>query len=186
MELYHYTDLWHLRQILEDGYLKLTPSNLLQPKNVQYVADEHGRVSVIGDTDDYKPVVWATSILDFDRALQDTGLDIEDKANVRSVDKSEAAIVITNTKKFRNYEAWAKRHKIDRRWFEALTRGRDYKNWYVCEERVPIDESVKIAIRPDVLEQMGDGYSASDGLVFANIDHDAKALTFDSDELTLD
>lgn len=41
--LYHFTCAYHLPQILQDGYLKLTESNLRYPEKM------------------YKPVVWLTT-----------------------------------------------------------------------------------------------------------------------------
>lgn len=151
-ELYHYTDLEHLRAILQDGYLKPSPSDLVKPRNLRVETDAAGRKRVVSDTDDYKPVVWALDYLDFDRALQSTGLDRADKANVRTVDKSEA-VVIVSADGFELYTSWAKKNGMDKKWFREFTAGTDYKHFYVNESPVSIKDAT-IAFRPDVRDRL--------------------------------
>lgn len=44
--LYHYTSFHHLPKILEAGFLKLTPSNLVEPKRYWRRDDEGGGYSM--------------------------------------------------------------------------------------------------------------------------------------------
>ena len=74
MILYHYTSLEHLREILRDGIIKTTNSNLILPRNLRI---EKG--SLISDTDHIKPVVWFTSELNFDREGNGLAWSVMDK-----------------------------------------------------------------------------------------------------------
>ena len=58
--LYHYTTLDFVPKILEDGFLMLTPSNLVKPKRYWKERREDGNYDIVSDTDDIKPVVWLT------------------------------------------------------------------------------------------------------------------------------
>ena len=58
--LYHYTTLDYVPKILEDGFLMLTPSNLVKPKRYWKERREDGNYDIVSDTDDIKPVVWLT------------------------------------------------------------------------------------------------------------------------------
>lgn len=58
--LYHYTNLETMKEILESGALKLTPSNLKKPTNLHVGTNQFGHQAIISDTDSYKPVVWLT------------------------------------------------------------------------------------------------------------------------------
>ena len=145
MTLYHYTSLYHLRQILDTGYIKLTASNLLQP-----VAPRLVNGVFVDETDNYKPVVWLTDTLDFGTA----------KANGLvggMFDKTEVAIVIENAtlKDFKYWVRWAKDNRMDKAWFKALTSDTpNFRSWYITEKPIPVDKSVPIVYRPDVLERL--------------------------------
>ena len=41
--LYHYTSRYQAEQIIQSGYLKLTPSNLIKPVDLRLVRYEDGK-----------------------------------------------------------------------------------------------------------------------------------------------
>lgn len=57
--LFHYTNPYHLDEILASGKLKLTCSNLVRPVNGRM--ENHNFLS---DTDGYRPVVWLTDSIE--------------------------------------------------------------------------------------------------------------------------
>lgn len=150
MKLYHYTSTDHLRLILSDGKLKLTASNLEPPKNLHLIMQEDGIPSFVADNDNYKPVVWFTSELNFDNAIK----------NGLSKRKTEVAICINDAKppRFRKWLKWAQENHIEKKQFDSLTKSAtNYKTWYISEAEVPIDENVEIIFRPDIFEQINNG-----------------------------
>lgn len=155
MLVYHYTCLEHLREILADGYLKPSPSDLKRPVNLRMVKDNQGRDSVISDTDDYRPVVWAYDKLDFDNILSATGLDRWKGKVGSSVDKSEVCIVMDGSG-FSHWLTWARKNFISEKWLrEMFTDGTDYRHWYIHEGPVYLkDVDAKIIYRPDVGERL--------------------------------
>ena len=143
MKLYHYTSIDHLQQILTDNEIKLTCSNLLKPKNLKIVNE-----AFIDETDGYKPVVWFTSILDFDRAKQ-CGLVGGNS------DKTEAAIEVDipcpELQSVYKWDSWAKANNIDEEWFLALkTTAPLWNSFYISERPVKIDDRTEIIFRPDI------------------------------------
>ena len=57
--LYHYTSRYHLKKIMESGYLKLTPSDLIKPVDLKIIRYEDGHCSAVSEISDHvKPVVW--------------------------------------------------------------------------------------------------------------------------------
>lgn len=138
MKLYHYTSLEHLRQILTDGKINLSASNLLRPINPHME-----NRCFVDDTDNYKPVVWFTSLLDFDRAVN-CGL---------SPSKTEAAIQIESPGKplFRKWDKWAIENSIEKKWFDTLKETAPlWKTFYITETPVKINETARIIFRPDI------------------------------------
>ena len=99
MKLYHYTSLDHLQLILDSKKLKLTTSNLQPPKNPRWEMGEDGIMALVSDNDDYKPVVWFSSELNFENAIK----------NGLYARKTEVAIVISDAKPpmFRKWIKWA-------------------------------------------------------------------------------
>jgi len=144
MTLYHYTSISHLRQILEDGEIHLTASNLLKP-----IAPHIVNGNFVDETDSYKPVVWFTSMLDFSKAK---GAGLEGSA----LDKTEAAIAVDlQSQNFVKWETWAKRNRIKTSWFNALKRTAPlWETFYVTESPVKITDETRIIFRPDILEQL--------------------------------
>ena len=145
MILYHYTSLYHLEMILKDGYLKLTNSNLIEPKDAHI---ENG--NVVSSTDSYKPVVWFSSLFDFDKA-GDCGL------SGSIVDKTEVAIHIDTADfplfPFYKWTDWAIKNNIEKAWFETLKRTAPlWDTFYVCESKIALPKKECIIIRPDMMK----------------------------------
>lgn len=141
MILYHYTCLEHLESILQAGEIKLTASNLLRPVNPQVING-----NVVDVTDDYKPVVWFTSVLDFGKA-RNCGL------NGSGADKTEVAITFEpkGNQTAPKWSTWAKKHQIEREWFNDLKAAApEWENFYITEYPVKITEQTKIIFRPDI------------------------------------
>lgn len=128
--LYHYTAgiLWG--KIKESGYIKLTPSNLLKPKNMHWEV-VNGIRTLADETDDYKPVVWLT-----------TNESPNDNGNLEKVGKNEIQIVIPyDEKKHIWWVEWKDKNRMNKSWFKKLTsHGERYGTWYVCEEIIPVED----------------------------------------------
>lgn len=144
LKLYHYTSLYHLQQILTDGEIKTSPSNLLKPVNPRIVNG-----CLCDETDIYKPVVWLTSVFDFNQA-EKVGL------SGSIFDKTEVAIQITTTLQgFYKWEKWAQQNQIDKNWFAALKKtAPGWKDFYVAESPIKIDDNCNIIFRPDIMEKL--------------------------------
>ena len=146
-KLYHYTSIEHLQEILSDGVIKRTCSNLAFPTNCRI---EEG--CVVSDTDHIKPVVWFT----------DKQLDVTDNGKGLGIyggimDKTACAIVLQNPtpNKYIKWSDWAIKNHIDPEWFDALKSSAPYwDSFYICEKPVKIDHNVKIIIRSDILEEL--------------------------------
>lgn len=140
MLLYHYTSLDNLQQILDDKRIKTSPSNLLKPINPHLI---NGKF--IDETDTHKPVVWFTSLLDFEKARA-CGL------TGSIVDKTEAAICI-NSLEAKKWAIWATQNNIDKSWFKALKASAPmWETFYIVEHDILFDENTKIVLRPDIME----------------------------------
>ena len=148
MKLYHYTSIENLRAILSDNEIKTCPSNLLRP-----VAPKLINGTLTDETDSYKPVVWFTSLLDFDSAANYLGLAGS------ATDKTEAAIEIeTALRPFCKWETWALKNGIDQEWFKALKKtASGWTDFYVIETPVRITEDCRIIFRPDIAEELMEG-----------------------------
>lgn len=139
-KFFHYTSLFHLNEILTDGFLKLTPSSLKEPTTTEIIDNR-----LVTDVDDYYPVVWLTDAYYFNQPKA-LGLDGS------MLDKTELAFVFKENKDFRSWKGWAKAHHIQDDWFTALTEDRDYKSWYVYSKPLSIIGS-KIKFREDIPEE---------------------------------
>ena len=148
MKLYHYTCQFHLDEILHDGFLKLTRSNLMQPI-APYVADGVFRDA----TDNIKPVVWFSSELNFKNAVNN-GLD-NDFINDPLYDKTAIAIVIDtdNNGVYEKWEPWALKNGIDRQWLKVLKQtAPNWRTFYISEKPVKIDSNTEILYKKDFLD----------------------------------
>ena len=139
MELYHYTSCENLQKILDSNQIKLTASNLLKPVKPQLI---NGTFADI--TDNYKPVVWFSSLLDFRKAVQ-AGLTIE---------KTEAAIQIElpPLQKFYKWTDWAEQNNIDKAWYKRLKETAPlWETFYITEYPIKITDKARIIFRPDIM-----------------------------------
>jgi hypothetical protein len=139
--------LWHLEKILNDGVIKTTSSNLLRPKN-PYI--ENGAVRDV--TDSYKPVVWLSSILDFDKA---NGCGLSGSV----VDKTQVAIAVEPKlpEVFHKWTEWAEKNNIEKTWYEELKRTAPlWDTFYVVEHPIKLTEETGIIFRPDIYESTGE------------------------------
>lgn len=140
MRLYHYTSLKLFQSILDDRVIKLTASNLLKPINPHIV-----NRCFIDETDIYKPVVWASSLIDFDEA---------EKMGIPKF-KTEVAIEIDSAsiQFFHKWSEWAEENNIDQMWFNALKiTAPQWETFYVSEKPIVIDDHTKIKLRSDIYD----------------------------------
>lgn len=128
--LYHFTSYEHLEKIVSSGKLKLTPSNLLAPKNLELVDG----ALVDRETDGYHPVVWMTDS-DTPEAL---GLDGS------SVDKERVRLTIRKRPWHKPWGKWATAHNMDKAHRRKFTQGFKWKSWYVSELEIPLEDVIEI------------------------------------------
>lgn len=115
MILYHFTSAWHLPQILEDGYIDVTESNLSQHR-------EHAGPDVAWFTK--SPTVAGTTFL---RGC--------------SVDKTEVRFIVdVPGGEVQKWWTWARRRGIEPRWAKGLAAAGGSASWYVIERPVPVAE----------------------------------------------
>lgn len=115
--LYHCTSTYHLPQILESQYLKLTDANLR------------------ADIENYKNVVWLTDLEKPDAfALGLGGI----------TDKTEIRITIEKKKNFKYWKVWSRKNKIDKAWADILERDRKPNNWWISEKIIPMEDFLLI------------------------------------------
>lgn len=148
LTLYHYTSIYHLRQILEDQEIKRTCSNLIPPKNPRIENN-----ALVSDNDNYKPVVWFTSVLDFSKAALcgvDGGL----------MDKTQVAIAVDVQPPLIAYkwDEWAIANGTDKEWFEAIKEtAPQWHTFYVTESPVKLGNNTGVIFRPDIFEKVKAG-----------------------------
>lgn len=143
--LYHYTSLKHLPRILDAGFLKLTPSNLVVPKRYWKEYLESGDYNIVSDADDIKPVVWLTrEELGCDAKTDAAALGL-DAGAIKAVNKMEVKFVIPWNDKFQWWLDWQKRNRMKKKQYRLFTsHGEHYGSWYVCEEPIPLSEVKQI------------------------------------------
>lgn len=133
--LYHFTSALHLPKILESGYLKLTPSNLIKPTDIKFVENEYGFKTAVSEiSDPVKPVVWLTDKPEGGRLGTDGC----------PADKKQIRITIPNDKKYEWWVTWADKNRMNKSWRKALTNNQDYGSWYVSEEIIKLEDVLLI------------------------------------------
>lgn len=127
--LYHYTCRKWLDSILENGYLKLSESNLTDWRKHRFdeVAYNNGTMQL------YKPVVWLTE--DEEVTVENTGLN-------SSLDKTEIRIAVKKQPYFKKWKKWSKENNINKEWAAILERGKNASSWWICETRIKLEDSV--------------------------------------------
>lgn len=135
--LYHYTSRYQAEQIIESGYLKLTPSNLIKPVDLKKVRLEDGNYEYVSAiSDPIKPVVWLTDSLD----ASGHGLENETSLDI----KKRIRITIPMKDTYEWWLTWAERNRMNKSWFKAFIRGKRYGTWYVSEESITLADVLLI------------------------------------------
>ena len=144
-ELYHFTSYQHMLEIIVAGKIIRTESNLLYPVNMRKV---NGRI--ISDADGYKPVVWLTDSILPGRL----GLDIPGVSPEYAKDRIRLTIdpaLIDAVK----WTVWADQNNMDAAWRAQLTRGQNFRSWYITEKEIPIAAVTHIYDRFKRIEIIG-------------------------------
>lgn len=132
-KLYHFTSRIHIEKILESGYLKLTPSYLIEPKDAKVIEVEKGWYKIVSEmSDGVKPVVWLT-----DSEIPE-GLAIEVPEG--AYDKNRIRITIPKKPEYKWWLTWAERNKMNKKWLKRFTNGLKYGSWYISEEPIKLDD----------------------------------------------
>jgi len=147
--LYHYTTLLWLEFIREDGYLKVTNSNLkvgnatlrMEPiiRNGEIVGQR-----AVNKYSDYHPVVWLTAN---ENAVADENGLYEAKIQCRLTIPTKG-----RRWKFLKWTDFLSKYHADPIEANRLKRfsGADWKNWYVCEEPISLSDVSRIdGLQPD-------------------------------------
>jgi hypothetical protein len=123
--LYHYTSKYHLQLILNDGFLKLTESNLIAPD---------GTFQTELKSKNYKPVVWLT----------DSEITGGNGLEGSMADKTEIKITVRKKPDFQWWHSWSRKNQIDKSWAKALEQGNKSKRWFISEKIVTMEDILKI------------------------------------------
>ncbi|MGN0318300.1 MAG: hypothetical protein ACI4E1_10270 [Lachnospira sp.] len=135
--LYHYTSRYQAEQIIQSGYLKLTPSNLIKPVDLRLVRYEDGYYGMVSDiSDPVKPVVWLTDSLDM------SGHNLECPNNPNF--KKRIRITVPMKDSYKWWVTWAERNRMNKKWFRDFTYGKRYGTWYVSEQIITLDDILLI------------------------------------------
>ena len=131
--LYHYTSRYHLEKIMESGYLKLTPSDLIKPVDLKIIRYEDGHYGAVSEISDHvKPVVWMTDSLD----MAGHGLECPNNPDF----KKKVKITIPMNSAYKWWVTWAEKNRMNKKWFKYYTRGKRYGSWYISEEPIMLDD----------------------------------------------
>ena len=138
--VFHHTALGHLPSIMADGYLALSPSNLLPPDSstahFEPIINHEGKQ--IGKkywdkNQSYKQVVWLTS--EEHPYYDDHGLGPE---------KTAVTFVFRYQPQYIPWKQFADANRMDPCWRHALESGRKHRTWYVCRSRINISDAMEI------------------------------------------
>ncbi len=137
--LYHYTSPIQMEFIREDGYIKLTDSNLKIDEATYRVEPMYRNGKIIGEHavnkySNYHPVVWLTA--NADAAADENGLYSA---------KTQCRLTIPTKGRHWKFLKWTdflSKYNADPLIASSLKRGTgaDWRNWYVCEEPIPVSE----------------------------------------------
>lgn len=132
--VYHFTSLNHVNEILNSGYLRLTPSNLIEPKDAKPGIDpETGNATIVSAMSDHvKPVVWLT-------AEGDVPLD-QAKAHGLNGPKTVIKCKIPMKTDYLWWHKWSDDNRMKTSWKKRFTRNTSYSTWYICEHRIPLED----------------------------------------------
>ncbi len=147
--LYHFTSPIHLGFIREDGYIKLTDSNLKIDDATYRIEPMYRNGKLIGEHavnkySNYHPVVWLTA--NADAVADENGL---------SRTKTQCRLTIPTKGrrwKFLKWTDFLSKYNAAPLIAKSLKQGggADWRNWYVCEEPIPVSEfSAVETLQPD-------------------------------------
>ncbi len=147
--LYHFTSPNQMDYILEDGYIKLTNSNLKIDDATLHIEPMYRNGQIIGEHavnkySNYHPVVWLTA--NADAAADENGL-YHTKTQRRLTIPTKG-----RNWKFLKWTDFLSKYNADPLNARSLKQGSgaDWRNWYVCEEPIPVSEiSAFDALQPD-------------------------------------
>lgn len=144
--LYHFTSPIHMEFIREDGFLKLTDSNLKIDRATYRIEPLYRNGEVIGEHtvnkySNYHPVVWLTA--NAEAAADENGL--------YSAKTQYRLTIPTQGKnwKFMKWTDFLTKYHADPAQASFLKKsgGSDWKNWYVCEEPISLSDVSVIECR---------------------------------------
>ena len=132
--VYHFTSPNHLAEILNAGYLKLTPSNLIEPKDVTFGRDpETGNATMVSAmSDSVKPVVWLTT--------QDTIPSNQASGHGLNGLKTIIRCKIPMKADYLWWHKWSDDNRMKSSWKKRFIRNTSYSTWYICEHRIPLED----------------------------------------------
>lgn len=142
--LYHYTCRRWAEKIIKDGFLKLTPSNLVEPRKM-WMERRDGVMTVVSDTDDVKPVVWMT-----DEYVSANRSELAPHLGMLSIgspetDKTAIRIEIPWSDTYVWWMAWQKKNRMKKTMFRRFTsHGERYGGWYISEQEIPLSAVARI------------------------------------------
>ena len=129
-KVYHFTSREQFQKILDSGYLKLTPSNLLEPKDLHCVIVD-GIQTWVSETDSVKPVVWLTS------SPSPEGHSLECGPNQA---KKRVRITLPMKESFEWWHLWSDKNRMNKRWKKRLIQGCRYGTWYISEKEISVED----------------------------------------------
>lgn len=156
MYLYHFTNIDSYRYICQDGYIKLSPSNLKQPHRATACYKEYpdGRGVYYWDKwSDYKPVVWLTTLDKLDVPSTDDPDDLNETGLYRRKMGVRLTIEYDPTKHMK-WEHFANINHMDWNWRKAFTTGYDHDTWYVARQPIPISDIIETTFYPEYDERI--------------------------------
>lgn len=151
MLLYHYTAIDAYQWILEDGFIKLSPSNLKPPHRATACIkeDPKRRIRYYWDKwNDYKPVVWLTS----DNTLQAPSTDGVNDLNNAGLYRQKMGVCIAveyDPHKHMKWTRFADINHMDWEYRKQFTSGYNYESWYIARQPIPVSEIVSVTFSPE-------------------------------------
>lgn len=124
-----------MRQILESGALKLTPSNLLEPKDMHIGVDQFGHKAMVSETDSYKPVVWLTNSDSPDRNGIDSSVGMPDEYV-----KKRVRFVLEKKPHYEWWHTWSDKNRMKKSYKKRLILNMNYASWYISETEIPLSD----------------------------------------------
>ena len=132
--LYHFTSVFHLKEIIERGSLTRTRSQLKPLLNPRVVEGNY-----TDDNADYKPVVWLTDSLSPDKmGIDEAPFPEHDKTRIR------LEIPMLPELGILRWRTFADANDADPDCRKKIERGMNHHSWYVTEQEVPFSAVIGI------------------------------------------